>query len=115
MGDGADDLYLADLEKFRTMADDYQKRGLSAAFTRLFSAFETVRQNLGRTGGERSITNWTHIAELLHAADERIRNLEGLLRWYDLEVQRVNGRTRSRPLRTGARSGWRVMNRLFGS
>ena len=91
MGDGADDLYLADLEKFRTMADDYQKRGLSAAFTRLFSAFETVRQNLGRSGGERSITNWTHIAELLHAADERIRNLEGLLRWYDLEVQRVNG------------------------
>ena len=76
MGDGADDLYLADLEKFRTMADDYQKRGLSAAFTRLFSAFETVRQNLGRTGGERSITNWAHIAELLHAADERIRNLE---------------------------------------
>ena len=94
MGDGADDLYLADLEKFRAMADDYQKRGLYAAFTKLFAGFETVRQNLGRTGGERSITNWFHIAELLHAADERIRNLEGILRWYGLEVQKANNEDR---------------------
>ncbi|MDD7441344.1 MAG: UvrD-helicase domain-containing protein [Sutterellaceae bacterium] len=80
-------LYLRDLERFRAAAAAYASHGLAAAVSSVFKSFGTVGRLLGTPGGERSLTNWSHITELLHASDERMRNFEALVRRYEIALE----------------------------
>lgn len=83
------DLYLEDLKCFREASDRCKKAGPAAAIERLFRSFDTVGRVLGKKGGERLLTNWTHITELLSAAYGWLKTLPSLIGWYEGEVVRA--------------------------
>ena len=83
------DLYLEDLKCFRDASDRCRKAGPAAAIERLFASFDTVGRVLGKKGGERLLTNWTHITELLSVAYGRLKTLPSLIGWYEGEVVRA--------------------------
>ncbi len=82
-----------DLVRFREAADLCRKKGFAAAAEKIFTDFETRRRLLSAAGGERSLMNYGHIAELLHAEYARIRDLAGLMRWFELQISGTAGKS----------------------
>lgn len=67
----------------------YEKRGIIAAVSNLFAGAKT-EERLLQYGGERALTNYQHILELLHQQHNTIDNLQGLLRWLKQEQKKNN-------------------------
>lgn len=67
----------------------YEKRGIIAAVSNLFAGAKT-EERLLQYGGERALTNYQHILELLHQQHYTIDNLQGLLRWLKQEQKKNN-------------------------
>lgn len=67
----------------------YEKRGIIAAVSNLFAGAKT-EERLLQYGGERALTNYQHILELLHQQHKTIDNLQGLLRWLKQEQKKNN-------------------------
>lgn len=67
----------------------YEKRGIIAAVSNLFAGAKTDERLL-QYGGERALTNYQHILELLHQQHNTIDNLQGLLRWLKQEQKKNN-------------------------
>lgn len=67
----------------------YEKRGIIAAVSNLFAGAKT-EERLLHYGGERALTNYQHILELLHQQHNTIDNLQGLLRWLKQEQKKNN-------------------------
>ena len=67
----------------------YEKRGIIAAVSNLFAGAKTDERLL-QYGGERALTNYQHILELLHQQHNTIDNLPGLLRWLKQEQKKNN-------------------------
>ncbi|MDL2060077.1 UvrD-helicase domain-containing protein [Mesosutterella sp. AGMB02718] len=78
-----EDLYLEDLERFRNARARCDRYGFAAAFSYLFTAFGTVGRALASPGGERSLTNWGQVVELLHAQYERVKSLPSLVQEFE--------------------------------
>ena len=67
----------------------YEKSGIIAAVSNLFAGAKT-EERLLQYGGERALTNYQHILELLHQQHNTIDNLQGLLRWLKQEKEKSN-------------------------
>lgn len=67
----------------------YEKRGIIAAVSNLFAGAKT-EERLLQYDGERALTNYQHILELLHQQHNTIDNLQGLLRWLKQEQKKNN-------------------------
>ena len=67
----------------------YEKRGIIAAVSNLFAGAKT-EERLLQYGGERALTNYQHILDLLHQQHNTIDNLQGLLRWLKQEQKKNN-------------------------
>ncbi len=81
-------------ERFHALHDAWVSSGFTAAFRRLLDTCNAPERLLGQTGGERTLTNIFHLAELLEAAaaDAR-RGPLGLVEW--LQRMRLDSRARS--------------------
>ena len=66
----------------------WQKRGFASMFQVLLAEHRVVHRLLSRPGGERSLTNFLHLAELIQAAADKEQGMDGLFRW--LNGQREN-------------------------
>ncbi|MDY0004052.1 MAG: UvrD-helicase domain-containing protein, partial [Polyangia bacterium] len=76
------------IEAFRRFADLHAARGFVAAFSRFLAEQEVPSRLLAMPDGERRLTNFLHLGELLHLASRRQRlGLEGLASW----VSRARG------------------------
>ncbi len=65
----------------------WRAQGFARMFRRLMLKEGVAERLLGRQGGERRMTNFNHLAELLHAEErERQPGMEGLVKW--LSAQR---------------------------
>ena len=67
----------------------YEKSGIIAAVSNLFAGAKT-EERLLQYGGERALTNYQHILELLHQQHNTIDSLQGLLRWLKQEQKKSN-------------------------
>ncbi|TVR55297.1 MAG: hypothetical protein EA425_00750, partial [Puniceicoccaceae bacterium] len=82
-GSAADNPALAELlESFRRHRRTWEAHGFMPCFRQLLLHENAHRRLAALPDGERALTNWLHLAELLHQA-ESTRHLgpEGLLRW----------------------------------
>lgn len=70
----------------------YEKSGIIAAVSNLFAGAKT-EERLLQYGGERALTNYQHILELLHQQHNTIDSLQGLLRWLKQEQKRATTAT----------------------
>ncbi|MCI6530236.1 MAG: UvrD-helicase domain-containing protein [Mesosutterella sp.] len=78
-----EDLYLEDLKLFREAAARCERYGFASAFSFLFAKFHTVGRVLSSPGGERFLTNWGQLVELLHARYERVKSLPSLVQEFE--------------------------------
>ena len=69
------------LRVFRDYQSVWQQKGFAAMFQALLGEYHLVRRLLVRADGERRLTNFLHLAELIQAAGEKEQGIEGLLRW----------------------------------
>ena len=60
----------------------FEKEGILAAFSQLFSGSQTEKRML-ENSGERALTNYQHILEILYEKRNEISTLPGLLRWLE--------------------------------
>ena len=94
-GDSLDDLLNNDAASaqarllLENSAKIYEKSGIIAAVSNLFAGAKT-EERLLQYGGERALTNYQHILELLHQQHNTIDNLQGLLRWLNQEKEKSN-------------------------
>ena len=86
-GGEAGELWIEDLDRFRRAAALCARRGFAAAMEMLFSEFRTTARVLLQKGGERSLTNWEHTVELLHAEWEKAKSLPALIRWFESTME----------------------------
>ena len=61
----------------------WRRSGVAAAFSGLMEACRTVERLLPIAGGERILTNYDHLIEILHAEGRRHRTPAGLLAWFE--------------------------------
>lgn len=76
------------LRRFREYQLAWQQRGFTSMFQLLLAEQSVVDRLLARVGGERSLTNFLHLVELIQAAADNEPGIDGLCRW--LNVQREN-------------------------
>lgn len=62
-------------------------RGIAAAFALILRTFNTEARLLLEQGGERRLTNYHHIIELLQQQAHSLKTLSGLTRWYEREMK----------------------------
>lgn len=65
----------------------YENKGIIAAFSLLFAGAGTEERLLS-VGGERALTNYQHILELLYEQRKQISTIQGLLRWWKEEIRK---------------------------
>jgi exodeoxyribonuclease V beta subunit len=71
-------------ERFRRWHDVWKTHGILAAARRMLSEERAAARLLGVPGGERSLTNFVHLIELLHKqAVEQHAGMAGLIAWFD--------------------------------
>ena len=64
----------------------WRRSGVASAFSGLMEACRTVERLLPVEGGERVLTNYDHLIEILHSEGRRHRTPEALLAWFEREV-----------------------------
>ena len=62
-------------------------QGIAAAFALILRTFKTEERLLLEQGGERRLTNYHHIIELLQQQAHSLKTLAGLTRWYEREMK----------------------------
>ncbi len=70
-------------ERIEKANERAKKHGVLAAFTELFKEFNVEHRLLPQINGQRALTNYRHILELLHAENRKIKTVSGLLRWLE--------------------------------
>lgn len=96
LGLGAQELQRLDDERdelerfsqlFRDWGDLWRRRGVASAISALHSTVQFQARTLSAIDGERRMTNFRHLMELLHEAESREHlGVSGLLRWLDSAV-----------------------------
>lgn len=67
--------------EFARYAELLNRRGFAAMWRTLLAEYRVVARLLPRAGGERRVTNYLHIGELLHHASGETHGVEELRRW----------------------------------
>lgn len=60
----------------------WERHGFARMWRELMDDTRLVARLLGEPDGERKITNYFHLGELIHAASARHRGIDALLRWF---------------------------------
>ena len=76
----------AQVERFREYRRIWQHQGVLPMLRRLLRDFDVPARLLAKAGGERKLTNFLHLAELLQAAASRIDGEQGLIRWLSEQI-----------------------------
>ncbi len=83
----------------RNYRETWQQRGLNVMFLTLVAERRVVRRLLARPDGERRLTNFLHLAELLQEAAEQQPGMDGLLRWLNDQIANPAPEAASQQLR----------------
>ncbi|MDW7771599.1 MAG: exodeoxyribonuclease V subunit beta [Desulfobulbaceae bacterium] len=70
---------LAELQEYHTC---WHKSGLTAMFQKMLIRRHIVQRLMAEQGGERKLTNFLHLVELLQDASAKLEGMESLVRWY---------------------------------
>ena len=70
----------ANVERFRALHQAWRSAGVLAMLQRLLHDYAVPARLLGRTGGERALTNLLHVAELLQEAEQTLDGEAALVR-----------------------------------
>lgn len=83
----------------RTLLEDalklWARGGAAAVIREIMRARDTVRRILPTAMGERTLTNYEHLTELLHAASRTHRTPSSLCAWFEAARQRSGGDERT--------------------
>lgn len=71
---------------FEESLKNWRHTGVAAAFEGLMERFRVTERLLKTKGGERTIANYSHLIEVLHAASRSLKTPSGLLTWFDREI-----------------------------
>jgi len=71
----------AQVERFRSLRDAWRRQGVLALVRRFLDAFDLPARLLQRGGGERTLTNILHLAEILQAASVQLDGELALIRY----------------------------------
>ena len=82
-----DRAWATQIETLRNYRKAWQQTGFSHMFHLLLSNERLVQRLRHATDGERSLTNFTHLSELLQSAALQQQGAEGLLRWFNEQIQ----------------------------
>jgi exodeoxyribonuclease V beta subunit len=82
-----DDLaWEARVEQFKELKQIWQRQGVLVMLRRFIQVLRLPERLLVRPGGERSLTNLLHLAELLQRESARLDGEQGLVRWLGEQV-----------------------------
>ena len=84
---------------FTGYAQLWQRQGFTPMFQQLLADQNIVARLQGLAGGERMLTNLLHLAELLQEASQQQTGTEGLLRWFNDQMQAPEEQADTRQLR----------------
>jgi len=81
-----------EMERLRRYATAWRQRGIAVALETLFAEENLLPRTLADLDGERRMTNFRHLLELLHQAEvERHLGVVGLLRFLELAIYSPTG------------------------
>lgn len=63
----------------------WRNQGVAAMLQKLLSVQKVVQRLIAMPGGERKLTNYLHLAELLQEASEHQVGMDGLVRWFGIQ------------------------------
>ena len=73
---------------FRECHENWRKKGVYVALHQLFRSTNSIPKNLGRPDGERRVTNFLHLAEVLHrATSNKPLSPSSLLVWLRTRIE----------------------------
>ena len=86
--EGDPDAWESWIECFERWQQLWRQQGVMAMFQDILSQRRVHGRFLNRPGGERRLTNWLHLAELLHRQHcQQSWGMEGLIRWFQHLIQ----------------------------
>jgi exodeoxyribonuclease V beta subunit len=74
-------------EQLKSLKLVWQRHGVLAMLRRFLHELQLPSRLLGRHGGERSLTNLLHLAELLQRESQHLDGEQGLVRWLGEQIQ----------------------------
>ncbi|MDJ0832604.1 MAG: exodeoxyribonuclease V subunit beta [Gammaproteobacteria bacterium] len=77
------------LEQMRSYQQLWQDKGVLSMFFRLLSEHQVVQKNLAHIEGERRVTNWLHIMELLQQQAGQHASQSQALHWLQLQREQA--------------------------
>ena len=84
----ADDLaWEARVEQLKDLRNVWQRQGVLAMLRRFIHELDLPARLLAAPGGERSLTNLLHLAELLQRASEQLDGEQALIRWLAEQIE----------------------------
>lgn len=75
------------VEQLKTLHGVWQRQGVLAMLRRFIHELGLPARMLGMPGGERSLTNLLHLAELLQEASGQLEGEQALIRWFAEQVE----------------------------
>ena len=87
------------VEQLKALHLVWQRQGVLAMLRRLIHELDLPARLLNQTGGERSLTNLLHLAEIVQGASENLDGEQSLIRWLAEQIQDEDSNTDERILR----------------
>ena len=87
---GNDEAFDSRCEQLRHLRTTWQMQGVLAMLRQTLHLFGLSAKFLEQTGGERSLTNVLHLAELLQNASTTLDGDQALIRWLQAEISEEN-------------------------
>jgi exodeoxyribonuclease V beta subunit len=75
------------VEQLKALHQTWQRQGVLAMLRRFIHELGLPAKLLGASGGERSLTNLLHLAELLQEASRELDGEQALIRWFAEQVE----------------------------
>ncbi len=82
------ELVVAEFTEYREV---WLKRGVLPMLTKLLHKRNLAAETLQQVSGERRLTNFLHLAELLQQASSQLEGTLGLLRWFNEQISNPSG------------------------
>ncbi|MGX9728807.1 MAG: exodeoxyribonuclease V subunit beta [Candidatus Electronema sp. VV] len=87
------------MEMFARCRKTWLEQGFLPMFQQLLSEQRTVRRLHSASSGERTLTNYLHLAELIQEASRQQHGPDALLRWFSSQLRQPEGQSEAQQLR----------------
>jgi exodeoxyribonuclease V beta subunit len=87
------------VEQLKGLHFIWQRQGVLAMLRKLVHDLDLPARLLNQTGGERSLTNLLHLAEILQSESEHLDGEQSLIRWLAEQIDNESGESEERVLR----------------